>query len=440
MDLTERVADHRQRDERRAELDKREREHGGLIPSDRETEARKRSVAGWGPYRPDVTRAEAKQARQGILPDDPRRVTIQRLYVDCGAAVRRFAPKYRRSAADTLRNDTLLLLLRWPRHGDARSLDLGGDGGTPLRRDWLEPTELDGRAPREKLTALAWRALRAAVKQAADAPALRELMADDELPADPHDIAAAVEAHQLANDAATRLPDVSAPEVLADALSVPLDAARAIVARAFPAATADDLARSWGVAPASLKVALSRGAAQVRQRYPNPVDLLDALDGAAETVQRRAETDALVSLIRYRDGELTESGALAAVSDWRGAEQGMSDQRRALLAAARVATARAGGSYGSERAERIARSLPRLMGAEQRRGSRRATLGARGSHASGARDSASALPLSRWRKPVVRPAAPMPMVGEPAFPKQLYGDGYSGACSCLYLYRSGGRR
>lgn len=433
MDLTERVANHRQRDERRAELDKREREHGGLIPADRETEARKLSVKGWGPYRPDVSGAEVRQARQGIPPNDPRRVTIQRLFVDCGAAVRRFAPKYRRSAADTLRDDALLLLLRWPRHGgDARSVDLGGDGGTPLRRDWLEPTEQDGRAPREKLTPLAWRALRAAVKQAAEAPAMRALMSEEELPTDPSDIAAAVESQQRASDAATRLPDVSAPEVLADALSVPLDAARAIVARAYPAASPDDLATSWGVAVASLKVALSRGAAQVRERYPDPIELLEALDAAAEVVQRRAESDAIVSLIRYRDGELAESGALAAVSDWRGAEQAMSAQRRALLSAARTASARAGGSYGSERAERVAQSVPRLMNAEQRRGRASAALGARGSHSAGRHDSASTLPLARWRRPDVAPAVPLRTVGE---------DWTSpGACSCLYLYRPGGRR
>lgn len=399
LDLAERVAAEVASTARRADLDRREREHGGLIPSDRVTEAKSRSAEGWGPYRPSVTRAELKDIRRGTF-EDLDRVTLQRLYVDCGAAVRRFAPKWKRERALTLRNDALLILIRWPSHGEADPLDLGGTGGTPRRRDWLQRT--DGtRGARWILTPRAWQALRAAVKQASRAGAEVELNAVEstEVPTEALDLARLVEDHQRETMAPTRLPDSAAPEIIAATMDIPLDAARAITARAFPAATTRDLAESWRISEGACKNALTRGARAVRERFPDPSDLLDALEDCSGAWQRDTERGAIIALIEYRDAERSADDTLDAVRDWRGATDALPMEARALLAAARVALARNGAPYGSERAELIARSVPRLMRAETRRARASAALGSRGSHLDGAHDSASLELLSRFSAP-----------------------------------------
>lgn len=395
LDLTARIAAVEERDNRRAELDRRDREHGGMrtIAEELAREEVQRERSRWQPHSASVTAADI-DGRTAAMIERTRRETLQRLWIDCGAAVRRFAPKFKRDAAETLQSDALLLLVQWPTQGTAPSLDLGGIGGLPLRRDWRETVErADGRAE-VKLTRAAWRALHAAVKQAAESPAARALAVQDaaETPTEDLDIAALVEQEQRDSGAATRLPDIAAPEIVSEILDIPLDAGRAIVARAFPAASTRDLAESWRISEQAAKNALTRGAAHVRKRYPSAADLLTDLDTVAARYRAVTESGAVLALLALRDDSerycpADPRAARAAVSDYRATHRDLPAERAALLAACRAALRREGLDIAdaAEQAERVAQVCTRLLPAEQRRARRVSSSAQRqGTHLPGA--------------------------------------------------------
>lgn len=398
MNIAEMAEREAERTERRAELDSRDREHGGTVPSDRVSEEIRRAVAGWADrYRPSTNPREVRQALENR--PDAREVTIGRLLADCRRAAQRWHAGRDADDREAIATSAALLLLRWPSHGDRAPLDLGGSrlnlraamaaraaaekaptaaaaalayiataertlesGSLPLRRDWIAVDPETGRYGSVP-TAAAWRALHAATKQASRdrqtiLPALPAV-------GDALDIAALVDAERIASGARVRLPDMSAPDALAESMGLPLDAARAIVARAFPDASNADHAAAWRMTPAAVAVALSRGAAIVRKRHPDGADLLAALAAAAADYRASVESAALLALIDYRDGYAERDAAAAAVADWRGAAAGLSDHQLALLSAARRACQRGGRTYGAEHAERVAGSVPRLLAAEQ---------------------------------------------------------------------------
>jgi hypothetical protein len=393
MDIAAAAQRHTEQTQRSAELDRREREFGGLIPGDREREDIARSVAGWtDTYRASISKREVKEACADDW-RDPREITTGRLMFDVARAVRRWCGKWSKDEQSEIANAAALLLLQWPSNGTNPALDLGGIraerlaiaeisrsapstalgvlawvdraerlaaiGTLPLRRDWLS-AESDYKLP----SRLAIRALRAAVKQAADA--LSAPSADIEISTDPIDIAALIESESAERGDATRLPDIAAPELIARYLDIGLDAARAVVAQAWPSASHTDLAASWGMSPQTLSVALSRGRIALRERYPDPATLLADLATVASAYRVDAERGAIMALIDYRDELISADVARGAVAEYRESSAALSDASRAILSAARNAIKRSGGTYGSERAERIALCVPRLVSAEQR--------------------------------------------------------------------------
>lgn len=361
---------------RRADLDSRHESRSLTMQDRAEAEAR-RSAKGWGPYRAETTKADLAAARENR--PDPRRVPIQRMWIDTGRAAGRWAPRFKRDDRETLRTDALLWILRRDAQGSgSEAIDLGPVGSLPLRRDWLAD---DGQP-----TPRAWRALHAAIRAAVEAPGFRGMIreretvsvADSERDASAIDIGATIDASAMAQservadaDVALSLPDADAPEVLAELLSVSLDAARAITARAHPALSPAELALAWNCKPSSVAVALSRGAKQVLKRWPDSCDLLDALADASDRYALQVEATATLALAEYRAGETTRERAELAVAQWRRSSAGIPAHRLALLTAARrAAERRKRGAYGSARAERVALSVARLIPAEARRARR----------------------------------------------------------------------
>lgn len=396
MDIAAAVQTFSDQAERSADLDRRDREYGGLVPGDRQAEDIAAAVAAWvPPYRASATKRDVREALKNL--PDPREISTGRLMFDVSRAVRRWCGKWSPADRDIIANGAALLLLRWPTQGTSPVLDLGGEraerlalaefkraersaaaagdplararaviawmdraerllavGTLPLRRDWI--AEHGGASP------LALRALHAAVKQAADEITPN---ADVEISTDPLDIAAAMERETADAGEISRLPDVQAPELIARYLDISLDAARAITARAFPHASPTDLAAAWEISRQAVANALQRGAAALLKAYPDPAALLEALARIAPAYRTDCETGATLALIDWRDGWISEDIARSAVKEWRDASQSMGDVERAILASARAAIKRAGGQYGSERAERIAASVGRILPAEQ---------------------------------------------------------------------------
>jgi hypothetical protein len=285
--------------------------------------------------------AEIAAGTQATIRDDPTRINLARLYVDCKRAVGRWE-KLKGADRDERITDSMRLIMRWPAHGSlptakhptASILDLGGknpelsNGRTvptfPLKRDWLR-IESDGSSARytSELTRSAWKALHAAVKQAASAPTWkatvleREIVAvaSSEAQADAIDLGLlAREESGLLLDS-ERLPGALAalldidPADLADRLSITLHGARAIIARACPETSRRVLCDRWAMSEDFAKKAISTGSADIRRKYPNPLDLLDALDFAAANLpialESRADRPnpilALTQAIRARD-------------------------------------------------------------------------------------------------------------------------------------------
>jgi hypothetical protein len=386
--------------DRRADLDSRDKSHGGLIPADRQQEEAARSMAGWHSYRVSATAADL--AREDHW--SPAAITLHHLQRDCRRATSRWCQAFSSDQRETIATDAALLILRWPDHGADENgrmrLDLGAhremsrakqlarrqptaaravlmyikhaeqatDGTLPRRGDWYTAESRSaGRGARLMPTAAAWRALHAAVKQAAEQAPIAAEQNRPEDPTAPLDIAMLAEQQRSETAAPQRLPDGAAPEVIAQWSDLPLDAARAIVARAYPDADQTQLAAQWGLNDRQqVATALARGAAWLRERYPDPGRLLDRLSDVGAEYRAATERGAIMALIDYRDGCIDAAVASGAVREYRGATAGMPDAQRALLAAARAAVRRAGGQYGSETAERIAESLPRLMAAETR--------------------------------------------------------------------------
>lgn len=399
-----------ERTQRRAELDGRDREHGGLVPGDRDREAAKRSMEGWQPYRTNLKASEVLRALDN--PPDARIITVGRLLSDCRSATKRWAARFSKTDREAVATEAALCLLRWPNHGgnlyrakdgtEQRSafIDLGGAlaerraqrelkrsaptpaigvlawldhaetllsvGTLPLRRDWIDS---ESKLPTDR----AWRALHAAVKQACED---RRTIGTDkrEDPTEGASIAELAELRRIEEGTPSQLPDSAAPEVLAEFLDCSLSAARAIVFQSFPTATPSDMAAQWGLSRQRAKQTISDGAKQVLAQWPNGADLLAALADAGAAYRTATEQSALLALIDYRDGIAELDRASAAVAAWRGASAGLSDSARALLAAARAASARNGRSYGAELAERIAASVPRLVHAEQLAARRRSRV------------------------------------------------------------------
>ena len=363
-------------------------------------------------YRP----SKPADIRAGIDGSERRAWTISlgRLYVDCGRAAARYAPRYRGDLAETLQSDAMRLILAWPTQGGGKRadgtrttvIDLGGRlplklakaramaeptrargvtrwmaeadriltaGTLPRRADWI----LSDDAPRD-ISPLAWRALHAAVKQAAAMRAFQAAVtqSEAETPTEAIDLDAAVEAErQAAGDDAATIPDVDAPETLARMMDLPLDAARAMVAQSYAAVSTAALAEDWGISAQAAANALTRGRSALRKRYPRAEDLLSAIDRAQAywTVARAGE--AAVTLAAFRDGDASETAARAAVNDWRASTAAMNPQRVALLAACRAAILRHGGQYGSDLAAQTARQVTDHMRILSRHATRRAAVG-----------------------------------------------------------------
>lgn len=428
MDIASAVETYEKSAERRAELDARDRRYGGLVPGDRAAEQKRSALKGWGPYRAESA-AAIKAGIVGVA--DLRSIKHGRLWVDCGRAVNRWASKLSSAERDALQAETFALIVRWPSHGERNPIDLGGlaelqraeriaarqptparrvlawidcaerigRGTLPLRRDWIDLASIQAakrgaaaeqggsktseRGMSEQPSAGAWRALHAALKQARERSDFkRQQQPSEEQSTDPVDIAALIESDTISAGERVRLPDTDAPEVLAHLLDCSLDAARAVVARAWPFATPAELSEQWSISRDALKVALSRGAAQVRKRWPDPIELLDALDQAALDYRAETEQRAAMALLDYREERdsapvverIYRKRASDAVEDWRGCTSGMPADALALLGAARSALLRQGQSYGSERAERIAQSVQRVTEQETRAAKRRTRI------------------------------------------------------------------
>lgn len=431
LDFSKQVESDARRRQSAERLVRHERERTGLIPGDREQEAIKRAVAAWlAPYRAEVSRVDIEQARArdararaGIPLCDMRTISAGRLQLDVRRAVKRWSV-YRKRDAPIVEARALALLLQWPSHGSAPSekyphaqiTDLGGaraeqyarriaeqeatpskrtlraiaelerilrSGTLPERRVWLDAERRDAdNAP--MLTRGALRALRAAVKQAcAELKSELEQEAKREQPSGSAlDFSALIDAEREQVESVSRLPRVDMPETVARLMGhIPLDCARALIARAYPEQL-DALAEQWQISRPSLDVALSRGRAKLIGLYPSALELLDALDDMTRRYRAEQERRATLELLSYGLGRVSESDARASVLDWRDAERVLSDAERATLRAALAALQRlARGKDPEQRAElaeRIAGSSRRLYHAEQARGKQRAELGARG--------------------------------------------------------------
>lgn len=372
LDIDQRVTDLAARDARRADLDQRDKEHGGMrsIPEEIEREEKQRSMAGWGPYKPEITQAELDAARRGEPAKDPKRITVGRLALDVKRAVSRWAKLRSDTDKELVTTDALMLLLSWPEHGSdpseryplAERIDLGAAHTVrlaelrarrepnigrsvvrylseldelnpwtlPLRRDWMDATRRD-RDGYAMTTRAARRALHAAVKQAMRDRMWRAELQARELLTDV-DIDALIDERAEDEGEPQRLPDGAAPEVIAELMSLPLDAGRAIVAQHDRLAHESGLLREqWGMAPGTYTTAISRGGAAVRARFPDSLDLLSAMQDLPRQYRELVERSATVALSDYRyglrnPGELTASElredeyrARRAVADWRGA-------------------------------------------------------------------------------------------------------------------------
>lgn len=456
LDISARVEARAEQRARAAELAARDREHGGLVPADRDRESAERAYRAWRRgYAPSASSAEIAAAKRGDPIQDFRTVSVARLQLDISRELRD-ARAYRDELADVIGVDALALLLRWPSHGsepttehpNAERTDLGGElaarmaerharhaarsasrshgapsgravlaaidalerdaermaraGTLPMRRAWLD-AERQLVTYRQRVpvsypapTRGAKRAVRAAIQQSARAWEREAKRAPAPI-GDALDVSAAIEAEQLSER--RLLPDaIDAPETLARIGGIPLDAARAIVARAYRAPISA-LAYQWRVSANTASVAVSRGERWIRERYPDPRELLAWIDSLGALYRRDAESDAALALLAYRGGELSERDALERIERWQLCAHTLTDAERVTLASARRALQRAGReldypiSYGSELAERVAEQSERVLTAATRAARR-----TRSPNATPART------LERWSAPDVRTA------------------------------------
>lgn len=414
LDFTPAIERDADRRARAADIIRRDRALGGTVPGDKEDEIVRRAVKAWlAPYRADVTRADLRAATRSNEPaTDYRTISVGRLTLDVRRAVSRWS-KYRKTDAPIVEARALMLILQWPEHGSppsaeyprAELTDLGGRdaermawrlasmeptpsartlrafvelerilrvGTLPARRVWLDAERRD-RNGAAMLTRGAMRALRAAVKQAGE-DLRAELESDKrETPSgDALDFSELIE-RDAETVSVSRLPRVDMPETVARLMDIPLDAARALVARAFPEQIAE-LAELWGMAHKTLEVALSRGRVKLRDRYPTVGALLDAVDAMADAYRAELERDATLALLETLTRPDSAPDAHRAVLAWRDAQRYLPDAERAELDAARAALQRHARNLDAETraelADRIARSSRRLMLTEQRRAKR----------------------------------------------------------------------
>jgi hypothetical protein len=300
---------------------------------------------------------------------DCRRAEWGQVLRDLRAVVRTVSRGFTRDERETLATDAAVLIYRWPEHG-AEHFPLGGAEDAPLLRDWRELDET-GRAT-GRLTEGAFRAARAAVKQAAQSPTVADRPVE-EVPTEA--VALGVLAEEDAEQCRADenlyapLPSRDAPTILGELLDLPEAACRVLVADAWRL-TPDDCAELWGVARASVAPILTRGRKQVRHAYPDPAELLADLAEAAPRYRAQVQARAVVALSEYRDGWCTADEARDAVAAWRETGARMADHARALEAAAQGAVRRSTGRWAPDRAALLAQTIRRLVGAEENRARR----------------------------------------------------------------------
>lgn len=297
---------------------------------------------------------------------DYRRAEWGQVLRDLRAVVRTVSRGFTRDERETLATDAAVLIYRWPEHG-AEHFPLGGAEDAPLLRDWRELDET-GRAT-GRLTEGAFRAARAAVKQAAQSPAVADRPAE-EVPTEAValGVLAETDAEQRRADANlyAPLPSRDAPTILGELLSLPEAACRVLVADAWRL-TPDDCAELWGVARASVARILTRGRTQVRHAYPDGAELLADLAECAPRYRAQVQARAVVALSEYRDGWSTADEARDAVAAWRETGARMAPQARALEGAAQSAVRRATGHWAPDRAAVLGATVRRLVSAEEKR-------------------------------------------------------------------------
>lgn len=331
-------------------------------------------------------RGELSQAEHAAR-EHPRRVTVGRVfYVDLVAAMRGpHFKRYGKSGRETLRTDALLWIAeretlapairaadRAPNRGASvvaylRAVEsvsrLDYAASMPRKSEWLT-TDAHGRPI---LSDYARRTLNTALSVARSRPetVAERKQAERVSPVDPSHTGAGSLAELAEREQREAEPETGAyPEhgatLIARAMGLSENAGRALIYDAH-GMTPDDAAEAWGIARASVAARVSEGRSVVRASYPDPRELLDAIRDAAGAVREYLRDDAERVIGDYRDGYASASSATEAASEWRAEVAGMAPERRALTLAALARGA------GSDLAERIAASLPRLYSAEQRR-------------------------------------------------------------------------
>lgn len=373
--------------------------------------------------------------------EDRRAEHIGRLLFDARRAANRWAPKSMpKTDREALAQDAACVILQWDgasgKEDGAYVISCGRAGCAPSRAVWR--LEDDWREPSNA----AWILLHRAITQALRAPIRLGWRPDHrtdstgavieerrELATDPVELERLAEAApaapslaQLGADHGARddarqgvyppIPDDVAVRDVADVTGMPVRAARAL-AYAACGMSPSDAAREWGMTLGAAKVAISNGAAWIRDHYPDTPEgalgLLELLDGAARKLRAMRIEEAAEALRVWRaqaapdadpldvtDGtgapipvDVLRAEAQLAVTRWRESSRTAPAAIVALETAARNA-ARRSGATGTDPGA-VVRVISRAVSRAQRSAKVGRTANV------GADVSASALPLSRFR-------------------------------------------
>lgn len=279
--------------------------------------------------RPASTLADQRAARanHGKGLPDPRRVSPGWLYMAARAHVADRSKGLRKSERETIAAEMVLRISRRIEDETAGRAAMPWRNRPPIPRGkvmrWSDVGFVlrmaDGRA---LVSADGRRVLHAAMKAAMDAPRTWRETPQEETPTDGETIGE-MAARETDPDSG-RGVDASADE-LARVLSLPLSGARVIqAAMSFGrigeggtfAINRAACARHWGVGIETAKTSLKDGKRTLRERFPDPATLLDALDIAADAlveVSRDAaemELEPIPAAIDRARREHTESGAV----------------------------------------------------------------------------------------------------------------------------------